>query len=84
VRKTENLKNAIAEGVVRRKGTEPPATVARRRRRREAIQSRLRDYHAKTQPVLDLSRRKELIVVVDGTKLPAQVQQDIRRQLGLQ
>jgi adenylate kinase len=50
----------------------------------EAIQSRLQDYHAKTQPVLDLFRRKELIVVVDGTKLPAQVQQDIRRQLGLQ
>jgi adenylate kinase len=49
----------------------------------EAVKDRLRDYHEKTQPLLELFRRKELIVVADGTKSPAEVQADIRRQLGL-
>lgn len=49
----------------------------------EAVQARLRDYHAKTEPILDLFRRKELIVVVDGTKAIAEVQEGIRRGLGL-
>jgi adenylate kinase len=48
-----------------------------------AIRERLGDYHAKTEPILDLFRRKELVVVVDGTQAPLQVQQDIRRRLGL-
>src|SRR5262249_35719663 len=49
----------------------------------EAVNERLRDYHAKTQPILELFRRKELIVTVDGTRPAAEVQQDLRRQLGL-
>ena len=49
----------------------------------EAIANRLSDYHEKTEPILELFRRKELIVVADGTKPPAEVQQDIRRQLRL-
>jgi adenylate kinase len=49
----------------------------------EAVNGRLRDYHDKTRPLLDLFRRKELIVVADGTKSAVQVQADIRRQLGL-
>jgi adenylate kinase len=49
----------------------------------EAIRERLRDYHEKTEPILDLFRRKELVVVVDGTQSVEQVQQDIRRQLKL-
>jgi adenylate kinase len=49
----------------------------------EAVKGRLRDYHAKTQPVVELFRRKELIVVTDGTKPAEQVQADIRRQLRL-
>jgi adenylate kinase len=49
----------------------------------EAVKGRLRDYHAKTQPVVELFRRKELIVVADGTKPAEQVQADIRRQLKL-
>jgi adenylate kinase len=49
----------------------------------EAVRERLRDYHAKTSPVVELFRRKELIVVVDGTKPPEQVQMDIRKQLKL-
>ena len=49
----------------------------------EAVQARLRDYHTKTQPILALFRRKELVVVVDGTRSPAEVQQNLRRQLGM-
>jgi adenylate kinase len=49
----------------------------------EAVSERLREYHSKTEPVLELFRAKRLIVTVDGTKPPEMVQQDIRRQLGL-
>src|SRR5262249_44397900 len=48
----------------------------------EAVRSRLQDFHAKTQPILELFRRKELVVVVDGTGPVDEVQQDLRRQLG--
>ena len=37
--------------------------------------------HTKTQPILELFRRKELVVIVDGTRSVAEVQQDLRRQL---
>ncbi|HVN04514.1 MAG TPA: nucleoside monophosphate kinase [Bryobacteraceae bacterium] len=47
----------------------------------EALQARLADYHAKTQPILDLFRRKELVVVVDGVHPAAEVHQNLRRQL---
>lgn len=46
-----------------------------------AIQSRLADYHSKTQPIIDLLRRKELVIVADGTKSVDGVYQDIKRQL---
>lgn len=49
----------------------------------EAVSKRLNDYHTKTKPILELFRRKELIVAVDGTKPAAAVQDEIRRQLGL-
>jgi adenylate kinase len=45
----------------------------------EAVGERLRE----TKPILDLFRRKELIVTADGTKPAADVQQEIREQLGL-
>jgi adenylate kinase len=48
----------------------------------EAVHARLQDFHTKTQPILELFRRKELVVVVDGTPSTAEVQQDLRRQLG--
>jgi adenylate kinase len=48
-----------------------------------AIRARLDDYHEKTAPILELFRRKELVVVADGTKAALEVQQDIRRQLRL-
>ena len=49
----------------------------------EAAQVRLRDYHVTTEPILELFRRKELVVIVDGTLSAAEVQQNLRRQLGL-
>ncbi|QDT51563.1 Adenylate kinase [Symmachiella dynata] len=49
----------------------------------EALAERLKDYHEKTKPVLELFRRKELVLDIDGTRPPHEVQQDIRSQLGV-
>jgi adenylate kinase len=49
----------------------------------EALAARLRDYHTKTAPILELFKRKELVVEVDGSKPAGEVQADIRAQLGL-
>ena len=49
----------------------------------EALSDRLHDYHSKTEPVLDLFRRKELVLDIDGTLPLDQVQQEIRSQLGV-
>ncbi|HVA59189.1 MAG TPA: nucleoside monophosphate kinase [Mycobacteriales bacterium] len=49
----------------------------------EALASRLRDYHGKTDPVLELFRRKEYVVTVDARPDKSTVQAEIRRQLGL-
>ena len=49
----------------------------------EAVQARLRDYHAKTRPVLELFRAKEVVVAVDATGPAAEVQAEIRRRLGV-
>ena len=49
----------------------------------EAVRDRLRDYEQKTKPLLDLLRRKEMIVAVDGTRAPAVIQEEIRKGLGL-
>jgi adenylate kinase len=48
-----------------------------------AIRNRLEDYHTKTQPIIDLFRRKELVVVADGTLEVDAVQAQIRDRLGL-
>jgi adenylate kinase len=47
----------------------------------EALSARLRDYHDKTKPILDLFERKEYVVTVDATRSVAEVQADIRRRL---
>src|SRR5215471_7087363 len=47
----------------------------------EAIVMRLHEYHEKTDPIIELFRKKELVVVVDGTKSPDAVQDDICMQL---
>jgi adenylate kinase len=49
----------------------------------EAVRARLADYHTKTLPTLELFRRKGLIVRVDGTRPPAEVYQELRKQLRL-
>ena len=49
----------------------------------EALANRLRDYHSKTNPVLELFRRKEFVVTVDARPDKTTVQKDIRIQLGV-
>jgi adenylate kinase len=49
----------------------------------EALAVRLRDYHQKTNPVLDIFRRKEYVVTVDARAGKDEVQQAIRAKLGL-
>ncbi|HEV2373119.1 MAG TPA: nucleoside monophosphate kinase [Streptosporangiaceae bacterium] len=49
----------------------------------EALAVRIRDYHTKTDPVLDLFRRKEFVVTVDARPDKETVQKEVRSQLGL-
>ncbi len=48
-----------------------------------AVRARLKDYHERTLPIIDLFRKKELVVVCDGTQAPMDVHRDICRQLGI-
>jgi hypothetical protein len=41
------------------------------------------DYHEKTNPVLDVFRRKEYVITVDARPAPEVGQQEIRQKLGL-
>ncbi len=49
----------------------------------EALAVRLGEYHAKTNPVLDIFRRKEYVITVDSRPGKERVQQTIRDKLGL-
>jgi adenylate kinase len=49
----------------------------------DALATRLRDYHEKTDPVLDLFRRKEFVVSIDACPDKLTVQQAIRDKLNL-
>ena len=49
----------------------------------EALRARLGDYHAKTQPVLELFRAKEVVLEVDADQPVADVQAEIRGRLGV-
>jgi adenylate kinase len=49
----------------------------------EAVKARLRDYRTKTEPILELFRRKELVIQTDGRQEIRETQADIRRQLRL-
>jgi adenylate kinase len=49
----------------------------------QALAARLRDFHEKTNPVLDLFRVKEVVVTVDAGPDKDTVQRDIRQRLGL-
>ncbi|MDT5037201.1 MAG: adenylate kinase [Micromonosporaceae bacterium] len=48
-----------------------------------ALATRLREYHEKTNPVLEIFRRKEFVVAVDARPDKIAVQQTIRHRLGL-
>jgi adenylate kinase len=50
----------------------------------EVVEGRLRDYHEKTRPVLELFGAKEVIVAMDATGPVDQVQAAIREQLGVE
>ncbi|GIF78031.1 adenylate kinase family protein [Asanoa siamensis] len=49
----------------------------------EALAARLRDYYEKTEPVLELFRRKECVLTVDARPEPGAVQDAIRSGLDL-
>lgn len=49
----------------------------------DALQARLRDYHEKTDPLLELFRRKEFVVTVDARADQQTVRRWIREGLGL-
>ena len=49
----------------------------------EALAVRLRDYHEKTNPVLELFARKEYVITVDARRSKEEVQQEIRERLHL-
>jgi adenylate kinase len=49
----------------------------------EALAVRVRDYHEKTKPVLQIFERKEYVATVDATGSPAAIQDDIRGRFGL-
>ena len=47
----------------------------------ESLADRLQDYHGKTEPVLDQFRLKELVLDIDGTASPDDIQTEIRSRL---
>jgi adenylate kinase len=49
----------------------------------DALRARLRDYHAKTRPVLELFRAKEVVLEVDASQPAAHVQTELRKRLGV-
>ena len=49
----------------------------------EALAVRLRDYHEKTDPVIELFRRKEYVFTVDARSAPEVVQEQIRKSIGV-
>jgi adenylate kinase len=59
------------------------ALVTREDDTQEALAVRLREYHEKTNPVLDIFRRKEYVVTIDARPGKEAVQQEIRKELGL-
>jgi adenylate kinase len=49
----------------------------------QALAVRLREYHDKTRPVMEIFQRKEYVAVVDARRPVADVQADIRKHLDL-
>ncbi len=59
------------------------ALVTREDDTEEALAVRLREYHEKTNPVLDIFRRKEYVVTIDARPDRETIQQEIRKELAL-
>ena len=57
--------------------------VAREDDKPEALAARLRDYHAKTAPVLELFERKEFVASFDATQPVDAIQAEIRTRFAL-
>jgi adenylate kinase len=57
--------------------------VAREDDTEAALVARVHDWHTKTDPVLDIFRRKEFVATIDARKTEAAIQQDIRTALDL-
>jgi len=57
--------------------------VAREDDNPDALAARLRDYHSKTAPIIELFERKEFVAKVDATSSIEAVQADLRRALGI-
>ena len=49
----------------------------------EALAARLRDYHQKTTPIIELFERKECVLHIDAKREIAVIQDEIRARLGL-
>jgi adenylate kinase len=49
----------------------------------EALAVRLRDYHEKTKPVIELFQRKEFVASIDATASIAAIQAEIRQRFNL-
>jgi adenylate kinase len=49
----------------------------------DALRARLRDYHTKTRPVLELFQAKEVVLEVDASRPAADVQTEIRKRLAV-
>jgi adenylate kinase len=48
-----------------------------------AVRERLADYHGKTRPILEVFKKKELVIAVDGARSVAEIQDQIRSRLNL-
>lgn len=49
----------------------------------DAVVERLKTYHSRTEPILELFARKELVVNIDGTVSPDEVQNELRQRLNV-
>ncbi len=49
----------------------------------EALKNRLREYHEKTQPLLELYRKMGMLITVDANRSISEIYADVRAQLGL-
>lgn len=57
--------------------------VARADDKEAAIRARIADFHAQTEPVVELFQQKELVISIDGMATIPEVNQEIRQKLGL-